>query len=434
MQFLVERVSLKFTSLAQGMSEEQTETEIEGNVYDKLSRSSGNTSSKCGDQLNLSSSSYDQIQMMQRDPFISSHTKSKPSLKTASRRSILITIVMAIVLVTAALLCVALAVLLLSASQREAKLKSQLEKSHSALSSNERDIKQLQVQLEVLNKSCFTQLPHNISNENNDIDVLVTTTSMEDQQRDTSCSKLPKSSASGYYQIFSSNGSTMRVYCDMKKTCGNVTGGWMRVTSLDMRQPSSQCPSGLCLNTTTPRTCRRCYNRDQISSRPFVTYHVGVSYSRVCGRLLAYQVGSPDGFSQYFSNIFDGIGLTYGEKNIWSFVVALQEDSRRKPNSVCPCTNPRDNNIPKPPSFVGNHYFCDTGISQFSRGTLHSQDLLWDGQGCNRWNQCCSFNNPPWFYRELPGLTREPITMVVNLDEQPSNEDLAIERVDLYVQ
>ena len=101
----------------------------------------------------------------------------------------------------------------------------------------------------------------------------------------TSCNMLPKSSPSGYYWIVSSNHSTIRVYCDMKKSCGNITGGWMRVTSFDMTQNSSKCPSSLCLNTSEPRTCRRCYNDGKIPSE---TYDVGVTYSHVCGRVIAY--------------------------------------------------------------------------------------------------------------------------------------------------
>ena len=41
----------------------------------------------------------------------------------------------------------------------------------------------------------------------------------------------------GFYQLV---GSAVRVYCDMTRTCGNITGGWMRVAELDMTRTSSQ--------------------------------------------------------------------------------------------------------------------------------------------------------------------------------------------------
>ena len=148
-----------------------------------------------------------------------------------------------------------------------------------------------------------------------------------------SCHVLSKSSPSGYYWVLFSNSSAIKVYCDMKKTCGNITGGWMRVTSLDMKQPSFMCPSSLCLDATTHRTCRRCYNDDddddddddakKVSKEK---YNVGVTYSRVCGRIIAYQVGRPDSYTSASTKGFDGIALTYGspEYNIWSFVAALE--------------------------------------------------------------------------------------------------------------
>ena len=40
--------------------------------------------------------------------------------------------------------------------------------------------------------------------------------------------------ASGYYWI-GTRGSSVRVYCNMNATSGNLTGGWMRVAYIDMR-------------------------------------------------------------------------------------------------------------------------------------------------------------------------------------------------------
>ena len=57
-----------------------------------------------------------------------------------------------------------------------------------------------------------------------------------------SCTALPPSSPSGYYWVRASNGSVVRVYCDMTRSCGGVIGGWMRVADLDMTNSSHQCP------------------------------------------------------------------------------------------------------------------------------------------------------------------------------------------------
>ncbi len=64
----------------------------------------------------------------------------------------------------------------------------------------------------------------------------------------TSCAAIllfNSSSPSGYYFLTSSNGSSVRVYCDMTLSCGNITGGWMRVANLDTRDINTQCPGPL---------------------------------------------------------------------------------------------------------------------------------------------------------------------------------------------
>ena len=252
----------------------------------------------------------------------------------------------------------------------------------------------------------------------------------------SSCSMLPKSSPSGFYRIVSSNGSTIRVYCDMKKTCGNITGGWMRVASLDMRQPSSMCPSSLCLFASRkyPRTCRRCYN-SQIYSVPTESYHVGVPYTHVCGRIKAYQVGTTDGYFNWDTHTVEGISLSYESPEIfiWVFFADLQEKYHHS-RHACPCMNPDDSSIAPPPKFIGNHYFCDTGAVMAQRGKFYEENPLWDGYGCKGDNKCCLFNHPPWFYRKLLARTEEPIIMKVRLDEGPMNEDVAIELIHIYVQ
>ena len=50
---------------------------------------------------------------------------------------------------------------------------------------------------------------------------------------------------SGYYWVRASNGSAVRMYCNVTRSCGGVTGGWMRVARLDFNDTSTSCPSDL---------------------------------------------------------------------------------------------------------------------------------------------------------------------------------------------
>ncbi len=237
------------------------------------------------------------------------------------------------------------------------------------------------------------------------------------------------SSLSGYYSIRSSNGSLVRVYCDMTLSCGGVTGGWMRVANLDMTDNNTQCPGTLRERfDSTLRTCETpststCYQ---------ITYSVqNTTFLEVCGKIRAYQVGVVDGFGGGFG--LDGIYLVYGNprQHIWTFVSAQSEVA--SPSSNCPCTNLSETSSARsPPAFVGNDYFCDTGSQGAAVNNLfYGDDPLWDGSGCGPLNTCCNFNNPPWFYKELPETTTDDIEMQVCRDG--SDENIAIEMVDIYV-
>ena len=72
------------------------------------------------------------------------------------------------------------------------------------------------------------------------------------------------------------------------------------------------------------------------------------------------------------------------------------------------------------------------GVSRNS--TFHGDSLLWDGVGCGTQNECCSFNTPPWFFKQLPQPTTEDIEMRVCRDEDSDNEDILIEIVEIYAQ
>ncbi len=250
--------------------------------------------------------------------------------------------------------------------------------------------------------------------------------------------QLYPSFTSGYYLIRSSNGSPVRVYCDMTLSCGGVTGGWMRVAELDMTDDSNQCPESLIeRGDSNIRTCGIPSSSPSCSQVPIPLSHV--TYDRVCGKIRAYQYGSTDAFSVSSVNIstyyVDGVSLTYGgpktRQHIWTFAAALDEVGTY-PRENCPCTNTNSTDFTPPPAFVGNDYFCDTGSeSRFQHNIFYGDDPLWDGAGCGPLNTCCTFNNPPWFHKELPEPTTDDIEMRVCKNNV--EEDIAIEMVSIYV-
>ena len=103
-------------------------------------------------------------------------------------------------------------------------------------------------------------------------------------------------SPSDYYTIADSDGHTRHVYCHTEELCGSDEG-WMRVAYLNMSDPNEKCPEGFRLyEENGVRAC----GRPTTSSGSCVstTYpSEGISYSQVCGKVIGYQFGSPDGSS-----------------------------------------------------------------------------------------------------------------------------------------
>ena len=288
-------------------------------------------------------------------------------------------------------------------------------------------------------ETMYQQLSQNISQLEHRTELLINSS-----VRLFSCAvllALSPAPSSGYYLVLASNGSAVRVYCDMTRSCGGVTGGWVRVGYLNMTNSSHQCPSGFTEHSDSNiRTCRR---NDTSAGCGSVMMDVPYQYSRVCGRVRAYQVGTTNAFQgrssfpSLDSNYVDGVSLTRGRprQHIWTFVSGLQDHSESNHPSLCPCNG----GTTPPPAFVGCDYFCESGNPRFvptapPNPTVYSDDPLWDGRGCDHSSTCCTFNDPPWFHKQLSNLTTDDIEMRVCTRDGADYANVYIEMVEIYVQ
>ena len=258
----------------------------------------------------------------------------------------------------------------------------------------------------------------------------------------TSCKDIGQLQPSGYYWIGNSSENISQVYCNMTRRC-NSTGGWMRVAYLDLTNNLTTCPPGFRQISSPKRTCGRSQQSAGCSSVSFSSN--GIAYSKVCGRIIGYQDRSPSGFYTpfYAGNSIDGpylegVSVTHGRtprKHVWSFANALEEAYGYENNRhVCPC-RPRSAMQQYIPSFVGNDYFCDTGIQgNWWLGGFHLDDPLWNGQGCTLQPDCCSFHSPPWFCKKLTYSTADDIEVRICADQGYRDEDSPIELIEIYVQ
>ena len=241
-----------------------------------------------------------------------------------------------------------------------------------------------------------------------------------------------RSNASTCVSYHNGDQETVQAYCGMNGVC---TGGWERVAYLNMNESTQQCPQGLHLIDTPIRTCGK--SDPGVHSCPSIFYGTTRAYSRVCGRITAYQVSTPDAFSpsRYGSldgYYVDGISITHGRpprKHIWTFAAAVDEVHSNR--NVCPCTNAGYTGTV--PTFINNDYFCETGSREhYQYPRFYHEDPLWNGRGCGPNSSCCEFNSPPWFCKQLNGATTDDIELRVCSSSDV--EDIAIELIELFVQ
>ena len=224
-------------------------------------------------------------------------------------------------------------------------------------------------------------------------------------------------------------------------TC-NGTPGWKRIAFINMTDTSYSCPTGLKLTSYPKRTCGRSHSGQYRCSS--TTFDVGgLPYSQVCGRIKGYQFGATAAFWQYLRGIdgpyVDGVSLTHGRsgsrEHIWTFAAGWTESNRNSHDITyrCPCDTSNNDSVP---SFVGNDYFCESGVNSAWNYQLifHPDDPLWDGQNCTDTSTCCEFNNPPWFTKTLNASTTDDIELRICNSDSKQYEDVPLELIELYVQ
>ena len=131
------------------------------------------------------------------------------------------------------------------------------------------------------------------------------------------------------------------------------------------------------------------------------------------------------------------MSLTYGSprQHIWTFANALDEYPHLY-NSKCPCTNVTEWRTIYIPSFIGNDFVYETGVptgQAYRRSVFYADDPLWDGQGCGPSSTCCTFNNPPWFCKQLPQSTNADLEVRLCSLGPASHENAPIELIEIYI-
>ena len=255
---------------------------------------------------------------------------------------------------------------------------------------------------------------------------------------------------SGNYWIQTDNGTIQQVYCDMELDCGGHKGGWMRVAQLNVTNGDT-CPgdwiNDVNYNSLCTVTGEGCHSAN---------FSVPYSYNKICGQVRGFQKGTTDAFYPFFfsqgstpSGLYtpftysatvngvyvDGVSITLGDprKHIWTYVVGLTDDGGTGSGYYnCPCAKVAS---PRPPAFVGNNYYCESGnIGLHVASEFYSDDALWDGEQCLPGNSCCDRAGQPWFFYQLPISETQHLEARICQDESIPLEAVIVEKLQLFVQ
>lgn len=195
---------------------------------------------------------------------------------------------------------------------------------------------------------------------------------------------------------------------------GAADGGWLRIANYGISQ-------GTCTNGFI-ETAGGCVPESQITDCSLsTTFEVhSYPYTFVCGTVVGDQSSGdfvgfsvPDAENATIDDLYvEGVSLTYGipRNHLWTFA-GIDNSS----DVVCPCFSA---DVPQPPTFVGNQYFCD------------DDPLWWDGQ-CSNLLECgCATNEPPLFLRVFSSSITEDIEMRVCDD---GDSTLILTNIQIYV-
>ena len=128
----------------------------------------------------------------------------------------------------------------------------------------------------------------------------------------------------------------------------------------------------------------------------------------------------------------DGISITYGNSynHLWTYVVGLDERlgfARQR----CPRDRSNPNDRSYVPSFVGEHFYCETGFVSGLQNRIAWEDPLWDGRGCllSSSHSCERYG---WFHRQI-STTSDNITVRWCSAEKVKDEDVYTEMLEIWV-
>ena len=216
---------------------------------------------------------------------------------------------------------------------------------------------------------------------------------------------------SGTYKL-TINGKKQSVYCHMGPLCG-VKAGWTRVGSF-YGSGYAKCPNDEFVPHKLTYGLHVCGASGSCASVPLETY--GMTYTDVCGKVEGHQAGATVAFdskadinSPYLSGVSITRTVTGPEKRRHVFSLAAGEAEKSTSRYACPCNAGATH---KPPTFVGDDYYCESGSADVPTSTkILQDDVLWDEYHLQHAEVKCKKSLMPWFKRSISPATSDQLEL-----------------------
>ena len=217
-----------------------------------------------------------------------------------------------------------------------------------------------------------------------------------------------------------------------EEQCG-IKGLWRRVVDINPTRDSN-CPVSL-RKVNIPNTNKQACGGNVNSGCSSVIFTISENYTNICGIVQGYQFYSPNAFEEdaeksIDTNYVDGISITQGNprKHVWTYAAYYFEQLSEQ----CPCATANGSESHRPPSFVGDDYYCETGLTGNGNNIrIIWEDPLWDGKGCTQpENHCCERYG--WFHRTVPS-SDDHIELRWCVDQPLSNENIFVDLAEVWV-
>ena len=271
----------------------------------------------------------------------------------------------------------------------------------------------------------------------------------------SSCKELLKNNSTNEYYDIQTRDGVKNMYCDMEyENCGREKG-WTRIAYINISDPNNSC-SELGLTHTFARSideripekdvCTRSRTKPEergCSSVKFSTH--GIPYTKVCGRARGYQSRFTRAFhssayagqNKTSDSYVSGLSVTRGKprhrKHIWTFAAGFSKAygfaTVNCPHALYPS--------PKPPYFVKEDYFCDSGNPNNSRDRWYLYYALWDSKWCEeRMKSKWCKDGVPWFTKNVGDGKEVTDDIEVRMCHWPPYtmiEDIGVDELEIYI-